>query len=91
MKKFLIDGKVYTFDVIETKMNTDYVVYAKCRENGKYAWIDIINGVQFEGEKRIVAEPVAEHYVGYNNLYQLWGGELRPKYNWQKTPVKYRY
>lgn len=93
MKKYLINGKIYHFDVLEThKLYGEHLgeacYYAKCTDNGKFAWLDEENGIQFEGECRFIAEPYIEH--GYS-AYALWGGEFRPKYNWQKTPVRNRF
>jgi hypothetical protein len=96
MKKYLINGEVFTFKVIEEytckgKHYGETCYFAVCtslRHYGKCAWLDEQNGVQFEGEKRIIAEPCAVHGYG---AYTLWGGEIRPRYNWQKTPVKNRF
>lgn len=93
MKKYLVDGKVYHFDILETcklggKHTGTTCYYAKCPENGKYAWLDNENGIQFEGESRFVAKPYVEHSFG---SYTLWGGQVRPMYNWQNTPVRTRF
>lgn len=93
MKKYTIGCKVYTFDILEThelcgEHKGEICYYGKCRENGKYAWLDEQNGVQFEGESRLIAEPYYEHPFG---AYSLWGGQFRPKYNWQKSPVNKRF
>ena len=53
-KQYFIDGKRYTFDVVEETEVKVPMWYAKCQENGKMAWIDC-EGVQFEGEKRVQA------------------------------------
>ena len=96
IKKYLINGEVFTFKVVEeyTCKGEHYgetCYYAVCtslRHYGKCAWLDEQNGVQFEGEKRIVAEPYTDSIY---TSYTVWGGEIRPKYNWQKPSVKYRY
>ena len=93
-KRFTINGKYFSFDILETyKLQGEYegdiCYFAKCHQNGKYALIDTYNGVQFEGEERIIAEPCEP--VSCGGLYTMWGGELRIRHNWQKTPVKYRY
>lgn len=81
MKKYLVNGATYTFD----SLGKDYEVMtvkgkmwlATCRENGKEAWIDEQNGVQFIGERRVEAKEVlgCNQQVPYG--YSLWGGELR--------------
>ena len=95
-KKYLINGEVFSFKVLEEytckgKLYGEVCYFAECtslRHYGKRAWLDEQNGVQFEGEKRIIAEPYSDNPCG---LYYMWGGELRPRYNWQKPPVKDRY
>jgi hypothetical protein len=93
MKKYLINGRIYSFDVLEThtlrgKHLGKVCYYAKCLQNGKFAWLDEQNGIRFEGERRFIAEPYTEHSYG---AYTIWGGEFRPKYNWQKPPVSKRW
>lgn len=85
MKKYLVDGKIYHFDIVEKHQ---FCYFAKCVENGKFAWLDEENGIQFEGERRFIAEPYTKHEYG---VCVLWGGEFRPKYNWQKSPVRNRF
>lgn len=101
MKKYLIGGKVYSFEILETcelvgEHTNKICYYSKCLNNGKYAWLDDENGIQFVKQHRFIAEPYtdtcAEHYNenGFG-AYTLWGGEFRPKYNWQKSPVSTRW
>lgn len=51
---YFIGSKSYTFDVIEETEVKVPMWYAKCRENGKMAWLDK-EGIQFEGEQRFQA------------------------------------
>jgi hypothetical protein len=93
MKKYLVDGKIYHFEVLEThELRGEHLgevcFYAKCTDNGKFAWLDEENGIQFEGESRFIAEPYTEHCF---SAYTLWGGEFRPRYNWQKPAVSTRW
>lgn len=90
VKRFIIDGKLYTFTIYDTSCNTDEVVFAKCWQNDKFAWLDIYDGVQFEGEHRVIAEPYIQPIYPFPS-YALWGGEIRPRYNWQNTPARDRY
>jgi hypothetical protein len=84
MKKFLINGKVYTFDTIQN--GNEGWEYAKCRENGKCAFLDVYNGVQFEGENRVIAEPCIERKNTFfvPRGFHCWGGELRHSASWRK-------
>ena len=83
MKKFIINGKVYTFNVIQDMH--DGCVYAKCKDNGKYAFLDIENGVQFVGEHRVIAEPYDERENTFSipKGFHYWGGELRHNASWR--------
>lgn len=94
MKRYLIDGKLYSFKILEVyplhgEYEGEICYWAKCFQNGKFAWLDEYNGVQFEGEERVIAEPCTEH--PNHGPYTLWGGELRPRYNWQNSPINQRY
>ena len=80
-KKFYINNKVYTFDVIQDMYGG--CVYAKCRENGKYAFLDIENGVQFEDEHKIIAKPYDECKSFIPAGFHYWGGELRHNVSWR--------
>lgn len=53
-KTYYVNGRILTFDVIEEGEVKVPVWYAKCRENGKMAWLDN-HGIQFEGEQRFAA------------------------------------
>jgi hypothetical protein len=53
-KIYYVDGKKYTFDVVEVMEVKVPMWYAKCRENGKKAWLDR-EGIQFEGGERFKA------------------------------------
>ena len=67
-KTYYTNDGTYTFDVIEEDEVKVPMWYAKCRENGKYAWIDR-EGIQFEGENRFKAstEPTNanKYYITY--------------------------
>ena len=71
-KTYYVNGQVLTFDIIEESEAKIPVWYAKCRENGKTAWLDN-HGIQFEGERRFAASPeqVRKCYITYehNPLY----------------------
>ena len=85
VKRFKIDGKVYTFDVsYEEQTRCGTVWLGKCRENGKEAWLDAA-GVQFDGRRRAPAQEVFSS-SGTDGSYQLWGGQLR-----DKLPCSARY
>ena len=67
MKQYYANGKTYTFDITEETEVKVPMWYAKCRENGKMAWLDR-EGIQFEGEKRFQAstEPATKgRYITY--------------------------
>ena len=53
-KVYYTESKIYTFDVTEETEVKVPMWYAKCRENGKMAWLDK-EGIQFEGEQRFQA------------------------------------
>lgn len=75
MKKYYANGKTYTFDVMEaneTRLGT--VWYGKCRENGRYAWLDG-KGIQFVGENRFEATKLEETQLPVG--CKIWGGEIR--------------
>lgn len=75
VKRYKIDGKIYTFDVVESCDTLKGVMLiATCRENGKGAWLDP-HGVQFMGERRIEADEVLNHVLPYG--YSIWGGQIR--------------
>ena len=95
MKKFLVNGEICNFDIIQTcKLHGEHegeiCYYAQCLENGKYAWLDECNGVQFEGEDRVIAEPYAQPSVEtrYSRFVPIgchyWGGEIRNNEAWRK-------
>lgn len=85
MKKYLVNGATCTFDSMYEVMTMKGKMWlATCRENGKEAWIDEQNGVQFIGERRVEAKEVLgcnQQVLGCNQQvpygYSLWGGELR--------------
>ena len=83
MKRLVIDGKVYTFDVVQDMY--DGCLYAKCRENGKYAFLDDCGGVQFEGEHRVLADSYNPNksisFVPRGCHY--WGGQIRNNATWR--------
>lgn len=76
------DCGTFLFQLLEVhETETGIVVaFAQCVDNDKYAWLDE-NGMSFEGEDRIEAE--YDHTSGMD-CFSLWGGVLRPKYNWKK-------
>ena len=90
MKKYNVNGVIYSFDVVSKEETRNGIVYlAKCRENGKDAWLDDI-GVQFCDESiRIKAKELTSFSL--DDLNVLWGGELRPQYNFQKSSIRDRY
>lgn len=83
MKQFIIDGKIYTFDV--EQVIDDTVEYVKCRENGRHAFIDIDNGVQFAGGGRVIAEPYEEQKSTFivPRGCHYWGGVVRTNKVWR--------
>ncbi len=54
VKTYYTNDSTYTFDVIEKDIAKVPVWYARCRENGKFAWLDR-EGIQFDGEHRFSA------------------------------------
>lgn len=67
-KVYYTEDNIYTFDVTEETEVKVPMWYAKCRENGKMAWLDR-EGIQFEGEQRFKAStnPIqkTECYITY--------------------------
>lgn len=75
MTKYYANGKTYTFDVSEAyETRCGIVCYGKCRENGKFAWIDG-KGIQFVGEERFEAHKLEESHMSIG--CQMWGGQIR--------------
>lgn len=70
VKRYSIDGKIFTFDVLYTETTRCGIVWlGKCRENGRDAWLDN-HGVQFEGDRRVEATQVVPGGVPH---YSYWG------------------
>lgn len=85
MKRFIINGQTFTFDVVQDMGDgSEYAVCTDGRRKGDYAFIDIYNGVQFENENRIVAEPYIDNTFFIPRGYHYWGGELRCNETWRK-------
>jgi hypothetical protein len=70
VKVYYTDDGTYTFDIIEEHQVKVPLWYAKCRENGKMAWLDR-EGVQFEREGRVRASTkqiqTARCYITYEH------------------------
>lgn len=71
VKRYNIDGKVFTFDILYVETTRCGVVWlGKCRENGKEAWLDS-HGVQFDGSRRVEAIQVLPYPYGLPH-YSYW-------------------
>ena len=67
MSKYHVGDTSYTFEVLQeyqlNSPNKDFAHFAKCKENGRYAWLDGEGGFQFEGEPRIIADSISYGHV----------------------------
>ena len=85
MKRFIINGQHFTFDVVQDMGDgSEYAVCICGSRKGDYAFIDIDNGVQFVNENRIVAEPYINNTFSIPRGFHCWGGELRCNASWRK-------
>ena len=85
MKRFIVNGQELTFDVVQTMGDgSEYAVCTCGNRKGDYAFLDIGNGVQFENENRIVAEPYIKETFFIPRGFHCWGGELRCNETWRK-------
>ena len=70
MTQYYASGNTYTFDIKEAyNTRCGIVCYGKCRENGRFAWVDD-KGIQFVGEKRFEAQKIAEAHIPVG--CQMW-------------------
>lgn len=100
--KVYYKGRVITCDIINISPLRDpvsgYAAYCKTTRS-EYMWVysyteDMNSIFKAEIEGKADSLDTAYNYSNYNycnNLYTLWGGGLRIKYNWQKSPVRERY
>lgn len=72
------DGNCFSFDILgEYQTVNGIMYYSKCRENGRFTWLDN-GGIQFEGGRRFEAVEIANHdSIRLPYGYMLWGGEMR--------------
>lgn len=75
-----VNGDCFSFDVLgEYPTAFGVMYYSKCRENGRFAWLDN-GGIQFKGSRRFEAVEIVNHdSVRLPYGYMIWGGEMRDK------------
>ena len=83
MEKIRINGQLFTFDIVQS--SNDGWKYGKCRENGKYAFLDDCGGVQFEGEHRVLTDLYnPDKSISFVlRGFHRWGGQIRNNAAWR--------
>lgn len=84
IKKYYTNEKTYTFDVEEEYKVKTKILYGKCRENGKRAWLDKF-GIQFEGENRFEASETPRPQTFEPKVYIVY--ECCPMYPEDSIPI----
>ena len=75
------NGDCFSFEIIDSYQTVNGIMYySKCRENGRFAWLDNNSGIQFEGNKRFEAVEIVNHdSIRLPYGYTIWGGEVRDR------------